>query len=157
MLWSFVSVKRWVPSVMRLGHSREVLDGGERNWQHLWGWQPHSDGSSKSRLQLSPLQRDQVSPAHIPMCVQLSRVQYVHSCLPFTYFSNLKLLTILSNFRFMKSIYNVNSFFFHIYLKNEYIKNPFFFWNAFNFPHYMIIVFTDLLVYKGMVSIDVVQ
>lgn len=60
----------------------------------------------------------------------------------------------------MKSIYNVNSFFLHIHLKNEYIKKSLFFvlnWNAFNFPHYMIAAFTDLLVYKGMVSIDVVQ
>lgn len=31
-----------------------------------------------------------------------------------------------------------------------------FFWNAFNFPHYVIIAFTDLLC-KGMVSIDAVQ
>lgn len=26
-----------------------------------------------------------------------------------------------------------------------------------NLPHYMIIAFTDLFVYKGMVSVDVVQ
>lgn len=55
----------------------------------------------------------------------------------------------------MKSIYNVNSFFLHIHLKNEYIKKKSLFfvlnWNAFNFPHHLIVAFTDLLVDKGVV------
>lgn len=64
----------------------------------------------------------------------------------------------------MKSIYNVNScfvFFFYIYiLKTNIYKKILilcFKLECLQFPHYVIAALPDLLVYKGMVSTDVVQ
>lgn len=103
---------------------------GEEDWLYLWGWQPHAHGSMWEQIrQWHPLQMDQVSPDYISTCVQLSRVQYIYSCLSFTYFSNSELLTILSKFPFTKSVHNVtfSFFFFYIYiLKNKDIKNSYF-------------------------------
>lgn len=90
----------------------------------------------------------QVSPDYISTCVQLSRVQYVYSCLSFTYFFNSKLLTILSKFPFMKSIHNMTPPFFYIdILKNEYIKILILLECFQFFTFYMIIAFIDWLNY----------
>lgn len=124
MLWSLASVKWWVPSLMRLSHSGDVSDvGGRRLTRSLRPATPRT----WFKQEQTPVDSTPKGPgkpgSHSNVC-ELSRVQYVPSCLPLTYSSNLKLLTILSNFRFHEVHLECELFFLRIHLKNEYIKIP---------------------------------